>query len=167
MCFPDSLKFAEVFSLFKKKDALIKTNYRPVSVLVALSNIYEKAVVVQLMDYFNAIFSTLLSAFRKGYSCQSTLSNMIEKFKSSLDKGGHVACISMDISKAFDCLPHCLTICKLFAYGLSREACTLIASYLLQRKQRDKIGNITSERGKINKGAPQGSILWPLIFNIF
>ena len=56
--FPDSLKFAEVSSLFKKKDALIKTNYRPVSILVALSKIYEKALGVQLTDYFNAIFST-------------------------------------------------------------------------------------------------------------
>ena len=92
---------------------------------------------------------------------------MIEKFKSSLDKGEFVACISMDISKAFDCLPHCLTICKLFAYGLSREACTLIASYLFQRKQRVKIGNIKSEWGEINKGVPQSSILGPLIFNIF
>ena len=149
--FPDSLKLAEVSSLFKKKDALIKTNYRPVSILVALSKIYEKAVGVQLTGYFNSIFSTLLSAFRKGYSCQSALLNMIENFKRALDKGEYVACISMDISKAFDCLPHCLTICKLFAYGLSRDACTLTASYLSRRKQRVKIGNIKSEWGKLIK----------------
>ena len=132
-----------------------------------MSKIYEKAVGVQLTGYFNSIFSILLSAFRKGYSCQSALLNMIEKFKSALDKGEFVACISMDISKAFDCLPHCLTICKLFSYGLSREACTLIASYLFQRKQRVKIGNVKSEWGEIGKGVPQGSILGPLIFNIF
>ena len=165
--FPDSLKFAEVSSLFKKKDTLNKVNYRPVSILMALSKIYEKAVGVQLTGYFNSIFSNLLSAFRKGYSCQSALLHMIEKFKSALDKGEFVACISMDISKAFDCLPHCLTICKLFSYGLSREACTLIASYLFQRKQRVKIGNVKSEWGEIGKGVPQGSILGPLIFNIF
>ena len=96
--FPDSLKFAEVSSLFKKKDTLIKTNYRPVSILVALSKIYEKGVGVQLTGYFNSIFPTLLSAFRKGYSCQSALLNMIENFKKALDKGEYVACISMDIS---------------------------------------------------------------------
>ena len=78
-----------------------------------------------------------------------------------------IACISMDISKAFDCLPHCLTICKLHAYGLSRNACTLIASYLYQRKQRVKIGNIRSSWKETDKGVPQGSILEPLIFNIF
>ena len=132
--FPDSLKFAEVPSLFKKKDTLNKVNYRPVSILVALSNTYEKAVGVQLTGYFNSIFSILLSAFRKGYSCQSVLLNMTEKFKSALGKGEFVACISMDFSKAFDCLPHCLMICKLFSYGLSREAYAFITSYLFQRK---------------------------------
>ena len=73
----------------------------------------------------------------------------------------------MDISKAFDCLPHCLTICKLHAYGLSRDACTLIASYLYQPKQGVKIGNVKSEWKEMSKGVPQGSILGPLIFNIF
>ena len=165
--FSDSLKFAKVSSLFKKKDTLNKVNCRPVSILVALSKIYEKAVGVQLTGYFNYIFSILLSAFRKGYSCQSALLNMIEKFKSAPDKGEFVACINMDISKAFDCLPHCLTICKLFSHGLSREACTFIASYLFQRKQMVKIGNVKSEWGEISKGVSQGSILGPLIFNIF
>ena len=167
--FPDSLKFA-VSSLFKKKDTLNnlnKVNYSPVSIFVALSKIYEKAVGVQLTGYFNSIFSILHSAFQKGYSCQSALLNMIEKFKSVLDKDEFVACIGMDISKAFGCLPHCLVIWKLFSCGLSREACTLIASYLFQLKQRFKIGNVKSEWGEIGKGVPQGSTLGPLIFNIF
>ena len=100
---------------------------------------------LQISEYFNNIFSTLLSAFRKGYSCQSTLLNMIENFKCALDRGGYIACISMDISKAFDCLRHCLTICKLHAYGLSRNACTLLASFLHKRKQRVKIGSLKSD----------------------
>ena len=136
---PGDLKLAEVSSLVKKKDALNKMNYRPVSILIALSKVYEKAMSLQISDYFSNIFSALLSAFRKGYSCQSTLLNMIENFKCALDRGEYIACRSMDISKAFDCLPHCLTICKLIAYGLSRNACTLIASYLYKRKQRVKI----------------------------
>ena len=97
------------------------------------------------------------------YSCQTTLFNMIEHFKRSLDNGEYVACLSMDLSKAFDCLPHCLTICKLHSYCVSREACTLIASYLRDLKQRIKLGNSRSEWTELFKGVPQGSILAPLI----
>ena len=114
------------------------------SILIALSKICEEAVSVQLADYFSYIFVSLLSAFRKGYSCQSTHLNMTENFKCALDRGEYIACISIDISKAFVCLPHCLTICTLHAYGLSRKACTPIASYIYQRQQRVKIGNIRS-----------------------
>ena len=82
--------------------------------------------------------------------------NIVRCKQFALDRGEYIVCISMDISKAFDCLPHCLTICKLHAYGLSRDACTLIASYLYQRKQRVKIGNVKSEWQEISKGVPHG-----------
>ena len=160
-------KLAEVSSLYKKNDNLHKGNYRPVSVLPSVSKIYERIMAVQLCDFFDHIFSALLSAFRKRYSCQSTLLNMIELFKKSSDRGEYVACLSMGLSKAFDCLPNCLTICKLYAYGVSRQACILIASFLQSHKQRIKLGNLRSEWAELSKGVPQGSILGPLIFNIF
>jgi hypothetical protein len=165
--FPDILKLAEVSSVFKRNDNLDKRNYRPISLLTVMSKVYEHVMAKQLSMYFEAIFSALLSAFRKRYSCQSTLLNMIEKFKTALDNNEHVAAISMDLSKAFDCLPHCLTICKLRAYGVSKKACMLICSYLYKRKQRVKINSTRSKWTDITKGIPQGSIIGPLIFNIF
>ena len=165
--YPDSLKLAEVSSQFKKNDNLDKMNYRPVSILTAISKVYERAMSSQLIVYFDKIFSSLLSAFRKRHSCESALLNMVEDFKYALDKGKYVACVSMDLSKAFDCLPHCLTICKLKAYGLSTNSFKLIASYLYKRKQRVKINAVRSDWEDLNKGIPQGSILGPLIFNIF
>ena len=94
--------------------------------------------------------------------------DMIAHFKKSLVyRGEHVACLSMDLSKAFDCLPHCLTICKLYAYGVSRQAYILIASYLQSHKQQKKLGNSRSEWAELSKGVPQGYIICPLIFNIF
>ena len=72
--------------------------------------------------------------FEKNYGCQSTLLNMVQHFKNCIDNGQFVGCIGMDLSKAFDCLPRRLTICKLRAYGASRNACTLLASYLYCRK---------------------------------
>ena len=78
-----------------------------------------------------------------------------------------MTCLSMDLSKAFDCLPHCFTICKLHSYGVSIEALTLIASYLRDRKQWIKLGSSMSEWTELFKGVPQGSILCRLIFNVF
>ena len=121
----------------------------------------------QLLKHFNAIFHKLLSAFRKGYSCQSILLKFIEDAKKALDNGNYVGVIFMDLSKAFDCLPHGLLIAKLNAYGLTLPACELLGSYLSGRRQRVKIGGTRSHWSFLEKGVPQGSILGPLLFNIF
>ena len=73
----------------------------------------------------------------------------------------------MDLSKAFDCLSHELLLAKLEAYGLSKDALLLIQDYLQGRFQRVMINSKFSEWKRITKGVPQGSVLGPLLFNIF
>ena len=73
----------------------------------------------------------------------------------------------MDLSKAFDCINHELMIAKLEAYGFSREANALIYSYLKNRFQRTRINTSFSSLSELVKGVPQGSVLGPLLFNIF
>ena len=84
-----------------------------------------------------------------------------------MDSGGASGALLTDLSKAFDCLCHELLIAKLAAYGFDDKSLKLINSYLLQRKQRVKINNEFSLWEELLTGVPQGSILGPLLFNIY
>ena len=121
----------------------------------------------QMIQHFTHIFDDLLCAYRKGYSSKALLTKCLEDWKVALDHREIVGCIFMDLSKAFDCLPHNLLVAKLHAYGSSDSACELIARYLCERRQRVKINNVRSEWKTLCKGVPQGSILGPLLFNVF
>ena len=161
------MKNAELSPLYKREDQLNKVNYRPVSLLTVISKIYESVMFDQVSDYFGSIFEDLLCAFRKKYSCQSTLIKAIDDWKVSLDRNQMIGAVFMDLSKAFDCLPHGLIIAKLHLYGLSLDACDLFSSYLCNRFRRVKVKTSRSEWAVIKKGILQGSILGPLLFNVF
>ena len=116
------------------------------------------------MDQF---LSKYQCGFRKGFSAQHCLLAMLKKWKKAIDTKKVFGALLTDLSKAFDCLPHDLIIAKLNAYGFSLPALNLIQNYLANRKQRTKINDSYSPWSDILFGVPQGSILGPLLFNIF
>jgi hypothetical protein len=165
--FPDDLKRAEISPIFKKDDDMMKEKYRPVSILSVFSKVFETIIANQLMEFFKDIFNDMLCAYRKKYSCEHLLIKLIDSWKFSLDENNFAGTILMDLSKAFDCMPHGLLIAKMKAYGLSDNACEYMSSYLSNRYQRVKISNERSAWMPLLKGIPQGSCLGPFLFNIF
>ena len=73
----------------------------------------------------------------------------------------------MDLSKAFDCVPHDLLTAKLEAYGINENLLAYLHSYLSNRKQCVGINNVTSDFETIISGVPQGSIVGPILFKFF
>ncbi len=165
--FPDELKAGDISSLYKKDDAFCKKNYRPITVLSSVSKVFERLMYEQIAPFAECFLSPLLCGFRKGYNTQHALLKFLETCKATMDSGGFAGAVLMDLSKAFDCLNHELLLAKLHAYGFSKSALTLIQSYLSNRRQRVKINGSFSAWKDTNLGVPQGSVLGPLLFNIY
>ena len=119
------------------------------------------------MSYVTNLLSDYITGFRKSHGSQHCLVKMLENWKSALDKSESVCALFMDLSKAFDTINHDLLLAKLKAYGFSREALTLMCSYLKNRKQKVVINNSASTTQTVIAGVPQGSIDGPLLFNLF
>ena len=167
--FPTNLKVAKVIPLFKKNNPALLDNYRPISLLPAVSKIFERVIFDQLHNYFSIhkLYYKSQYGFRKQHSTELAALELIDLTIKKLEKGEIPISIFLDLSKAFDTINHDILLKNLEYYGIRRNKLNLFQSYLCDRKQYVEFQNSQSDQCKITTGVPQGSILGPLLFIIY
>lgn len=167
--FPDTMKIAKVIPLFKKENPELVDNYRPVSLLCAISKVFEKTAYNQLYNYFkiNNLFYNSQYGFRDEHSTELASIELIDRIFTDIDKKKNPITVYMDLSKAFDTLDHKILLHKLKYYGINGAALSWFDSYLSNRLQYVEIDSSKSSYLSLSTGVPQGSILGPLLFLIY
>ncbi|CAK1579780.1 unnamed protein product [Parnassius mnemosyne] len=167
--FPTLMKYSKIIPLFKAGDKSDPSNFRPISILPALSKIFEKIIFNQLLSHFtyNKLLHEKQFGFTKGRNTTDAGVELVKHIFDAWDKKRDAIGIFCDLSKAFDCVDHETLLLKLGYYGVSNSSLSLLKSYLTGRVQKVNINDTNSSGAPLVMGVPQGSILGPLLFLIY
>ena len=167
--FPNELKIALVSPLYKAKDPMYFSNYRPISLLSTFSKILERLMYNRILDFLNKhkILNKYQFGFRTNHSTYMALIILLENIMKALENGESAIGIFLDFQKAFDTVNHSILLDKLCIYGIRGPALSWITSYLSNRCQYVVYNGYESECKYTSCGVPQGSILGPLLFLLY
>jgi hypothetical protein len=154
-----------VVPVFKNEDPTEFSNYRPVSVLPVLSQVFERVLQGRLLEFLDrqGVVIPGQYGFRSGHSTNMAVVDMVkilERVREAWRKKNVALGVFIDLKKEFDTVDHSILLAKLEHYGVRGETLGLLGSYL-----RDN--GIESRRHGVECGVPQGSVLGPLFFLLY
>ena len=173
--FPDILKNGTIKPILKKGDPKKITNYRPITLLNAISKIFDKILYHRVYDFFEKfnLFSKTQFGFMKMKGTEQATLNLLYNINQAFLKNEFCAAIFVDLSKAFDKVNLDKLLQKLYKYGIRGSTLSFFESYLKNRVIRTKLfdpdscNEIFSDPLTSNLGVAQESNLGPLLFNIY
>lgn len=166
---PVDLKTALVKPLFKGGTPKKHESYRPISILPCIGEILEKHLFTVMSSFIDS--SDMLSnnqyGFVAGKGTQLLLEDFADLIHTAFENNLFACALFLDLSKAFDAVSHDVLLSKLHNFGFRGPFFLLLQNFFSERSQIVSVGQFRSTRVMIKAGVPQGSVLSPLLFNIY